>query len=56
MVMSYSIVFPKTGTPNNPLATFATLLLESNLGATKSIVLVSAHVSSGSFFLGKIIS
>lgn len=35
MLMSYGIVFPKTGRPNNPLADFATLFLESNLGVTE---------------------
>lgn len=44
MLMSYSIVFPKTGTPNNPLANFATLFLESNSGVTESTVLVSAQI------------
>lgn len=55
MLMSYTTVFPKTGTPNNPLANFATLFLESNLRATESIVLVSAQVFY-CLFLGKIIS
>jgi len=33
MLMFYSTVFAKTGKPNNPLANFATLFLDSNLGA-----------------------
>lgn len=32
--MSDTTVFPKTGTPNNPLADFAALFFLNNLGAT----------------------
>lgn len=43
--MSYSIVFLKTDTPNNSLANFASLFLQSNLGVTESIVSTSLLLS-----------